>query len=449
MFDLLEKYLNLKADFIEIRASKSVGNSVQLKSGEVKDLVSGEDSAASVRIMQKGAWGFASTNDLSRLEWTAKSALKMARVSQKLNQKAGISKEKAYVDRVVIKPKKDPEDYSLEQKVNDLLKINNRMKMKKIASCSLSYSDSISSKYYLNSEGARIEIIFPLSNIFANSTAKGNSLQSAYKSSGGLFGYEVIDEFGEKAEEASKIAVELLTADLIKSDKYDVVIGSEITGLLAHEAIGHACEADHILERSTVLEGRMGQKIGSDLVNIVDDGTIPRLHGTFSYDDEGVKSQRKYLIKKGVVNSFLHSRETAYKLNTKSTGNCRGGTVEVPIVRMSNTFFERGDANFDDLLDIKYGVYIEGFKGGQVNTTQGDFQFGAERGWLIENGELTKPLRDLSIAGSILDTLKRVDAIGKEKPSFHLGYCGKMGQRMRVSTGGSKIRVRGIRVGGS
>jgi len=187
-------------------------------------------------------------------------------------------------------------------------------------------------------------------------------------------------------------------------------------------------------------------QIGSKLVNISDDAKSGAFGG-FAYDDDGVPAQKKYLMKNGVLNSFLHSRDTAAELNTNSTGNMRASSYsDFPIVRMSNTFFESGEQEHDEIFDIKSGIYAKGMKGGQVNPKTGNFVFVAEEGFLIENGELTEMLRDITLNGDIMTTLKRVDAVGKDV-EMSPGFCGKAGQNIRVSDGGALMRIGKIMVG--
>jgi TldD protein len=204
-----------------------------------------------------------------------------------------------------------------------------------------------------------------------------------------------------------------------------------------------------VLTGESILRGKLGSRLGADGVTICDDPTVKAAFGFYLYDDEGVRADRHVLVEDGVLRSYLHSRETALKMKTHSTANARAQSVgHFPIVRMSNTYFERGDASFDELIDMRSGVYVEGMKGGAVDISTGNFQFAAERGMMIERGGLVKPLRDITLFGNIMETLKSIDGLGRRTDGFHPGTCGKGLQAVRVADNGPAIRIRGVRVGG-
>jgi len=344
----------------------------------------------------------------------------------------------------------NPENISLDQKIKDLLEINKEMKIdKKIVSYDTYYLDSTSNWHYLNSEGSEILFKNSISLITCSSFAKDGLLQGISRGFGGTMGYEVLEKYRKESKEISRIALSLLKADLIKSGIYDTVIDQRMAGTLAHEAVGHACEADYVLTGESILRRRIGERIGSELVTIIDNPAIPGAFGYYPYDDEGVKARKNTLIEKGILQSFLHSRETAEKFKTNSTGNARAQAVNhFPIVRMSNTYFDIGDSDFEELIDIKKGLYVVGMKGGAVDISTGNFQFAAEQGFLIEKGELTKMLRDITVFGNILETLRKIDGVGKDFKGFYPGTCGKGLQLLRVSDGAPSIRIRNARIGG-
>jgi len=226
-----------------------------------------------------------------------------------------------------------------------------------------------------------------------------------------------------------------------------VVLGPNVVGVFVHEAFGHLAEADLALSGG-VLSNNLGKKIASDLVTFYDDGTINGAFGSFRYDDEGVPAQKTLLIKDGVVTGLMHNRETAKKFNVEPTGNARAEDFRVePIIRMRNTFMAPRDYSFEELVaDIRSGYYFKSFRGGQANI-DGTFQVGIQEAYEIVNGELGEPVRNASISGNTLETLFKVDAVGKD---FELwpGRCGK-GQTAFICDGGPHIRVREVTVGGS
>ena len=213
--------------------------------------------------------------------------------------------------------------------------------------------------------------------------------------------------------------------------------------------MGHAVEGDLILQNDSILKDKLGSKIGSDIVNIYDDASLKDGFGYYPYDVEGVKTKPNQLVKDGKLISLLNSRETASKLNMESSGNARSIIADKPIVRMSNTYLKHGEMSFEELIeDIPDGIYLKGSRGGQVDTGKGIFQFNAAEGFKIENGEITTPLRDVSLSGNILETLKNVDAIGNDF-ELSVGFCGKDGQTAPVGDGGPHTRILNALVGGS
>jgi len=250
--------------------------------------------------------------------------------------------------------------------------------------------------------------------------------------------------FGERVAER---AVKQLKAKPSKGGTFPAVLGPNVVGVFVHEAFGHLAEADLTLSGSVLLD-KLGKKIASDIVTFYDDGSIEGAFGSFKYDDEGVPTQKTLLVKNGVVVGLMHNRETAEKYNTKLTGNARAEDFRFePIIRMRNTFIEPKDHSFEELLeDIKFGYYLKNFRGGQANL-DGTFQVGIQEAYEIVNGEIGAPIRNASISGNTLETLLKVNAVGKD---FELwpGRCGK-GQTAFVCDGGPHVRIKEVLVGGS
>ena len=282
------------------------------------------------------------------------------------------------------------------------------------------------------------------------SATDGEIIQFGHGSLGGVRGFELIadadiEEFGRNVGEK---AVRLLDAKPAPSGTFPVIADPELTGVLIHEALGHAVEGDLILQNDSILKDKMGEKIASDIVNIYDDASLREGFGYYPYDVEGVKTKPNQLVKDGTLVSLLNSRETASKLGMQSSGNARSTIADQPIVRMSNTYLQPGDNTFDELIeDIPDGIYLKGSRGGQVDTGKGIFQFNAAEGYLIKNGEITTPLRDVSLSGNILETLKNIDALGNDF-KLSVGFCGKDGQTAPVGDGGPHTRILNALVGG-
>ena len=296
-----------------------------------------------------------------------------------------------------------------------------------------------------------IECAYELLNVgFAvSAVASENGVYQAGRESRFGYGYELFEKENvlELAGKAGNTAVELLNAKTPKGGEMPVILDQELAGVFAHEAVGHASEADLVLEGDSILENRIGEQIASPLITIIDDPTLHEF-GYYPFDAEGAQSRRTEIINKGVFNSYLHSRETAAKLGG-NPGNCRAQGYSMPVVRMSNTFIDNGDARFEEMLEeAKNGMYLIGSRGGQVNTGEGIFQFNAEKGYLIRNGELTELIRDVSLSGKTLEILNHVALVGNDL-KMTAGRCGKAGQLVAVSDGSPHLAISKALVGGA
>jgi TldD protein len=282
--------------------------------------------------------------------------------------------------------------------------------------------------------------------VMAVASRNGN-VQMGYERDHSIHGFNLRhrQELGKKAAD---IAVALLDAGAAKGGKMHAVLDPELAGVFAHEAVGHASEGDLIQEGNSVLKGMTGQKIGNEQLTIVDDPTIYEF-GFEPVDAEGVAVRRTEIIRRGVVNSFLHSRETLAAIGNGMAGHARAMPGEPPLVRMSNTYIEAGDAVTDEIFaECKNGIFLKGSRGGQVDPGRGVFQFNAEYGYLIEDGECTTMCRDVSLSGEILTTLHGITLCGKDR-LMSPGYCGKGGQSVPVSDGAPHVLLCDAVVGGS
>ena len=279
----------------------------------------------------------------------------------------------------------------------------------------------------------------------------GEVLQRGYESLGGRKGLEIFEEVPPEtvAQKAAERALLMLTAKPAPAGTFTVVLSSQAGGTMIHEAVGHGLEADLVQKGLSVYAGRIGEKVASDLVTVVDDATLPNHNGSFTVDDEGVPAQRKVLIKDGYLVGYMYDRLRAMKEGRESTGNGRRQSyAHVPIVRMTNTFIERGKDDPEDIIrDTKKGVYVVKMGGGEVNTVTGDFVFEIMEGYIIENGEITYPIRGATLIGNGPKALQDIDAVGNDL-GWAIGTCGKDGQGVPVTDAQPTIRVRRLTLGG-
>lgn len=252
----------------------------------------------------------------------------------------------------------------------------------------------------------------------------------------------------EDGSTAAMRAVALLDARPPRGGTMNAILDPELAGVFAHEAVGHASEADLVQEGGSVLADTMGQQIASPSVTIVDDPSLPEF-GFEPVDAEGSHVGRTEIIKNGKVNAFLHNQETLAAVGFGHAGNARAMAGEPPQVRMSNTYIENGDSSFEELVsECQSGILLKGSRGGQVDPGRGIFQFNAEYGYTIEEGELGAMVRDVSLSGEILRTLHSISLCAGDR-KMHQGYCGKGGQSVPVSDGAPHVLLIDAVVGGS
>jgi len=280
----------------------------------------------------------------------------------------------------------------------------------------------------------------------------GDIVQNGRETGGGTNGYQSVEGFHNKVEEAARKAVELLSAQPVKGGRYTVIIDPGMTGLFVHEAFGHLSESDFVYENPRMQDLMvLGKRFGVDNLNIVDDGSLEGGLGTHKYDDEGVPTRKNYLIKDGILVGRLHSRETAGKMQEPLSGNARAVHFQhPPIVRMTNTFIENGTCEFADMIkDIDLGVYAVKMRGGE--TAMEMFTFSAAYGYMIRDGQMAELVRDVVLTGNVFETLMNIDMIGSDlsfRPNNPFG-CGKSGQfYLKTGLGGPHMRIQNCVVGG-
>ena len=454
----MEEYISLfeniiaktspKVDYMDIRFGMGDNTSILMKDGNVDEINTGMSLGTRIRVLKNGAWGFAYTTDLSKINEITETALKL---SDSLKGDVELTESEIIKDKVEVDVKTPFKDVSIEEKKDIMKSANDAATIDKVNSTTISYADSEVNELFMNSEGSEIQVKTSRVRMALNASATdGEIIQFGHGSLGGVKGFEIIqdadiEEFGRNIGEK---AVRLLEAKPAPSGQFTVIADPELTGVLIHEALGHATEGDLILQNDSILKDKIGEKIASDIVNIFDDASRKDGFGYYPYDVEGVRTKPNQLVKNGELISLLNSRETSSKLGMKSSGNARSLIADQPIVRMSNTYLQPGDNTFEELLeDIPNGMYLKGSRGGQVDTGKGIFQFNAAEGYMIDNGEITTPLRDVSLSGNILETLKNIDAIGNDF-KLSVGFCGKGGQTAPVGDGGPHTRILNALVGG-
>ncbi|MEW6722121.1 MAG: TldD/PmbA family protein [Candidatus Micrarchaeota archaeon] len=425
--------------YAELRIERSFQTYITIKDDEAKQST-GASAGMSARVLENGSWGFAACSDGRE---SAESLLEKAQRLARLT-----SGKIALPEPVVVKKelKADLEPADPESQVKALLDAGKVMKEDRVASRSVSCTDSLVKKEFYNSGGSRIVQETGYSYLSCSCVARsGGAIQRGSERTWSRTGFSRIDA-GATAAKARDKAIRLLSASPPPKGRFTVVFDPEMTGVLSHEAVGHACEADSVIDRESILAGKLGKRIGNDLVTIIDDPSAPDF-GQYNFDDEGTEARPTTLLEKGVLKGYLNSLETSAELGIGRNGHARAQDYsEAPIVRMSNTYFQKGASTVDEVFGIPSGVYLRGMKGGSVDIFSGGFMFKAEEAYEIANGEKGKLMRDVTITGNILQTLLDVECVGDDFGTSP-GICGKFSQEAPVSDGGPHIRVKNVAIG--
>jgi len=314
-------------------------------------------------------------------------------------------------------------------------------------------------KYFTNSEGSRIRSYSPRVRMYYYLTLmKGNDAEQCYRNYGWSGGWEAVKEWGalDKVLEEARTCQNALDHGVKSPEgRMDLVVGPPVAGIMAHESGGHPTEADRVLGREASQAGKsfitpesVGMKVGSAVVNVVDDPTVEHAIAFYLYDDEGVRARRRYLYKNGRVTEFLQNRETAATLKTRSNGAARATNYDrEPIPRMANTFVEAGDWTPEEIIEgVKRGVYMKTYMEWNIDDKRFNGKYVGREAYLIENGEVGGPVRRPIVELTTPMVWGSVDACGKDLDLMEAGFCGKSdpGQALDATLGGPTMRLRNV-----
>ena len=465
----VDKGLSLGADYVEARYHKRGTTTIAFRNGGVIGFESSFDEGLAIRVLVQGSMGFSSTEILNSegVEKALTRAIKQARSHAKLvKHKIEFSEERMGVASYEVLQKKKFEDVSEEEKIKymqDLWKAtSSSVTVAKLSTLVNFLTESFEEKVLANSDGAFIKSFIPRIsfgyNLVVSLPAKG-TIQRWFRhsASGGyewLDRWNVMDYLPSDTKTYEKILLEAKKPPT--EEPVDVIVGSEVVGLIAHESCGHPSEADRILGREAAQAGKsfikpdmIGYRIGSRHATVIDDPTIPGSSGFYLYDDEGVPARARYLYKEGLINEFLHNRWTAAVFDTHSNAAARAMNFESePIVRMANTYLAPGDMTFEELLeDVKKGVYIKSYMEWNIDDERWSQRYGGLEAYLIENGKLKGLVRNPVLEVTTKTFYSSIDAVDKNL-EFYAGTCGKgePGQGVPVWFGGPNVRLRNIKL---
>lgn len=438
------------ADYIEARLEESRSSYISYRGKIMESIGRNSGIGGNVRALVKGGWGFVSFNNLEDLASRVETAVKQATLAA--DKESKLAPATPVVERVPSEVSRSPVAIPLADKKKILDEYNEIIwRTPKLQTSSINYGDMQKKVVFVSSLGSHIQqekthIVLRVNAV----AAEGGEVQQAGISVGSNGDPGFMDKLHPEVERIARHAVTLLSAPQIKGGEYTVVLDPILAGVFVHEAFGHLSESDQVYENDKLREVMtLGKRFGGKNLNIVDGATVPGLRGSYKYDDEGMPASKTYLIREGVLSGRLHSRETAGRMGETPTGNARAINYRFPpIVRMTNTYIEPGEATFEDLIaGIKEGVYVKNWYGG--TTSMEMFTFSSGEAYMIRDGKIAEALRPVMLSGNVFTTLHNIDAIGNDLDMNQGGGCGKAGQSpLPVSNGSPHIRISKCLVGG-
>lgn len=347
-----------------------------------------------------------------------------------------------------------PADVELKKKL-DILRHSHDIMLNYdeiIVQASSAYADSDQKILIANSEGLFERDRRVRTRIMQNAVASYNGdIQSGSSSPGAAMGFEFFDtiDIDDIAKEAARVAVTMAKSPYAPSGKMPVIMDNAFGGVLFHEACGHGLEAEFVSKNSSVYAGKLGEKIASDLVTAIDDGTIKNQWGSSNIDDEGTPTQRNVLIENGVLKSYLVDNLNGKRMGMKSTGSARRQSYKyAPTSRMNNTFIDKGNSSFEEMVSgVDFGLYAAKLGGGSVDVVTGEFNFAVMEGYIIKNGKIDHSVKGASLVGTGLEVLKNIDMVGKDLKLAE-GVCGASSGSIPAGVGQPQVRIKGLTVGG-
>ena len=442
-------------DYADLFFEHKTSNSIGLEDGKVNRAYSNIDFGVGIRVLKGDQTGFAYSENITLNDMlnAAKMAANIANSNAEFN--VGAVNEKIPASYYNITKKWS--DVSVKDKVPFVQKVNDKVFSldEKVIKVNAFLNDETSYVLFYNSEGRlsydyRPMVMFGVVCIMQ----KGEQIENAYSARSMRVGFEWIDEnlIDELADEAIARTNILFEATKPKAGEMPVVMGAGGSGILLHEAIGHTFEADFNRKGTSIFSDKMGKKVAESFINIVDDGTLPNDRGAINIDDEGNDVQKTYLVKDGVLNSYIHDRISSKFYNVDPTGNGRRESFRyIPLPRMRSTYMEAGPHSKSDIIaNVDYGVYVDNFSNGQVQIGAGDFTFFVKSGYLIEKGKLTQPIKDINIIGNGPQALADISMAANDfKIDKGTWSCGKDGQTVPVSLGLPTVLINKLTVGGT
>jgi len=419
----------------------------------IEDAITGVDQGAGVRVVHGEQTVYANGNvtDVDDIMAIA------GRAARSVADESGLHEAASLVPDELPRPHSvaiDPRTVPVERKVA-LLRLANdvaRAHDPRVSQATISYAESVQEILVANSDGlhrtdTRVRVNFAVQVV----AKEGTVLESGFEAVRGTLGFELLteDAVRDAAEQAARRAVLNVAAQPAPAGTYMVVLSSEAGGTLIHESVGHGLEADLNLKGLSVYSGRIGQKVASDLITVIDDGRDAGRRGTAAMDDEATPTQRTVLIEKGILRTYLSDRKHAEKLGIRRSGNARRENFRhLPICRMTNTMIAPGESDPAAIVrSVKDGIFVKKMGGGQVDVVSGNFAFEVTECYRIRDGKLAEPLRGATLVGQGPKLMSEIDMVGSDL-GYSTGTCGKDGQAAPVADAQPTLRLPSVVIGG-
>jgi TldD protein len=454
----LETALAGGGEFAEVFLEHRTYDFINMEEDIIKETAESVSLGMGVRVLRGDRTGYGYTNDLS-LDKVRKTALTAAAIARGRADAPPVPPLRPRALRKSVYRAVSPaSEAGLRRKIGLVREAYGAAQAydPRIAKVKVHYSDSLTSVCVANSEGLIARDVRPMVKLICVAISeKDGKRESGYWGGGGRVGLEYFRDVltpRRIGEEAAREAMTLLGAADAPAGEMPIVLAPGHSGVLIHEAVGHLLEADFNRKKTSIFWNKMGKRVGSPLVTIYDDPTIPAFRGSYNIDDEGTAPRKTLLIDKGVVRGRLQDRLSARLMRGAAlTGHGRRQDYSHwPIPRMANTFIAAGDEAPEDILrSVQKGFYVSSLSGGQVEDS-GKFTFSVSLGYLIEGGRLTKPVKQATLIGTNIEILKRIDRVGGDLEfGLQTGTCSKDGQDVPVTDGCPTLRIAKMTVGGT
>jgi TldD protein len=458
--ETLSSMMTKKVDFADLYFQSSQHESWVLEDGIVKDGSFNLERGVGVRAISGEKTGFAYSDDINA------SALQKAADAAKGIADTGAGANVTPFQNTIISSTYQPlqplTSLTQEQKIDLLHQVeaHARQTDARVTQVIVSLSGVYEEVLVAATDGTFATDIRPLVRLNCSVLVEENGKRERASSGGGArtdYSY-FFEAVGDKAryltyaEEAVRQALVNLVAIEAPAGSFPVVLGAGWPGVLLHEAVGHGLEGDFNRKGSSAFSGKVGEQVASSLCTIVDDGTLKDRRGSISVDDEGTPGQYNTLIENGILKGYMQDKHNAHLMGVKPTGNGRRESyAHLPMPRMTNTYMLAGESDPRDIIkSVKKGIYAPNFAGGQVDITSGKFVFTSSEAYLIENGEITSPIKGATLIGSGPEAMKKVSMVGNDLAlDVGVGVCGKDGQSVPVGVGQPTLKVDEMTIGGT